>query len=75
LQHNASNTLEGCTALFYLCVLLPLCRPPRQYQPMQECLGWVLLQQGKLKQAEQVRTTCIVLSTASACLGGTIPEP
>jgi hypothetical protein len=37
-----------------LCVLLPLCRPPRQYQPMQECLGWVLLQQGKLKQAEQV---------------------
>lgn len=27
--------------------------PPRQYQPMKECLGWVLLQQGKLKAAEQ----------------------
>ena len=33
---------------------LPPPRPPRQYQPMQECLGWVLMQQGKLKQAEQV---------------------
>lgn len=41
---------------FDFCLLtgVYLCRPPRQYQPMQECLGWVLLQQGKLRQAEQV---------------------
>jgi hypothetical protein len=37
---------------------LTVCRPPRQYQPMQECLGWVLLQQGKLKAAEQVCVVC-----------------
>jgi hypothetical protein len=29
-------------------------RPPRQYQPVRECLGWVLLQQGQLREAEQV---------------------
>jgi hypothetical protein len=35
-------------------LLVALCRPPRQYQPVRECLGWVLLQQGQLQQAEQV---------------------
>lgn len=34
-----------------LCVLH---RPPRQFQPVRECLGWVLLQQGDLQQAEKV---------------------
>lgn len=29
--------------------------PPRQSQPIRHCLGWVLMQQGKLKEAEQVR--------------------
>jgi hypothetical protein len=29
--------------------------PPRQYQPLKPCLGWVLLQQGRLRMAEQVR--------------------
>ncbi|KAF6254659.1 hypothetical protein COO60DRAFT_1642164 [Scenedesmus sp. NREL 46B-D3] len=28
--------------------------PPRQYQPLKPCLGWVLLQQGRLAEAEQV---------------------
>lgn len=28
--------------------------PPRQYQPLRQCLGWVLLQQGRLREAEQV---------------------
>ncbi len=28
--------------------------PPRQLQPIRQCLGWVLLQQGRLAEAEQV---------------------
>eukprot|EP00879_Flechtneria_rotunda_P002107 GHRR01002288.1.p1 GENE.GHRR01002288.1~~GHRR01002288.1.p1 ORF type:complete len:734 (+),score=249.35 GHRR01002288.1:60-2261(+) len=27
--------------------------PPRQYQPLKACLGWVYLQQGKLNEAEK----------------------
>jgi hypothetical protein len=28
--------------------------PPRQYQPLKPCLGWLLLQQGRLGEAERV---------------------
>eukprot|EP00775_Hariotina_reticulata_P010681 gene10681-10840_t len=31
--------------------------PPRQTQPIRHCLGWVLMQQGKLKEAEQMYLT------------------
>ena len=42
--------------------------PPRVYQPVRQCLGYVLLQSGSLQQAEAVRSSW----RSSQCL--TIPS-